>query len=411
MTIPVLMDGAMQPMLDLAFASSAAVDGRVSVTRSGTASTYFDAAGVLRTAAANTPRLDYDPATLAGRGLLIEEARTNLVVNSTTFNSGWTGNGATVNTFVPITLPDGTFGGYRAIDTGLVGVHEMFQALSHISGTTYTASLVAKAGSRQWVTVAFYDGVSAFGAYFDLQNGVIGGSAGGFVAPSSKQMQSLGNGWYRCSITATAGATGGNMLFGIASADGTRSFAGSGNDYIHVYHAQDEAGAFPTSIILSGGSATTRPADVATLPLASLGFNPARFSARIDYQRRDGGTSGGRALFAFTNGSQVSFVNAVQLNTAQVENSTYIGAATGPTASDTAAHKYAFAINSAGTYQDCQDGGVAVLFGVTGWSAPSITQVNLGTDRISSLFLNGWVRRLKLYAATLAGTTLQGMTR
>lgn len=410
MTIPVMMDRTMQPMLDLAFASSAAVDGRVSVTRSGTASTYFDAAGVLRTAAANTPRLDYDPATLAGRGLLIEEARTNLVVNSTTFNSGWTGNGASATILAPTLLPDGTTGGYLIQDTGLLGVHEMFQAITHATTTTYTASIVLKQGSRRWATVAFYDGVTAFGAFFDLQAGVIGGSTG-FTAPTSKQMQSLGNGWYRCSVTGTTSATGGNMFFGIASADGTKSFPGTGSDNIYVFHAQDEAGAFPTSMILSGGSATTRPADVATLPLASLGFNPARFSAQIDYQRRDGGTLGGRALFAFTNGAQASFVNAVQLNTPQVENSTYVGAATGPSAADTAAHKYAFAINNLGTYQDCQDGGVAVLFAVTGWSAPPITQVNLGTDRTASLFLNGWIRRLKLYGSTLAGATLQGMTR
>ena len=45
--------------------------------------TYFDSAGVLQSAAIDVPRLDYDPATLAARGLLIEEARTTSLSNNT----------------------------------------------------------------------------------------------------------------------------------------------------------------------------------------------------------------------------------------------------------------------------------------------------------------------------------------
>ncbi len=47
-----------------------------------TCATYFDSNGVLRTAAANIPRIDYAPSTLVCKGLLIEEARTNLLLNS-----------------------------------------------------------------------------------------------------------------------------------------------------------------------------------------------------------------------------------------------------------------------------------------------------------------------------------------
>ena len=48
----------------------------VTFTRASTA-TYFDATGTMQTAAANTPRWDYDPVTHALNGLLIEEQRTN----------------------------------------------------------------------------------------------------------------------------------------------------------------------------------------------------------------------------------------------------------------------------------------------------------------------------------------------
>jgi hypothetical protein len=52
-------------------------------TRSTTA-TYFDIDGTLQTAAIDEPRIEYDPITRAVRGLLIEEARTNLLLNSDT---------------------------------------------------------------------------------------------------------------------------------------------------------------------------------------------------------------------------------------------------------------------------------------------------------------------------------------
>ena len=47
-------------------------------TRS-TTGTYFDANGVMQTAASNTPRFDHDPVTGVAKGLLVEEQRTNLV--------------------------------------------------------------------------------------------------------------------------------------------------------------------------------------------------------------------------------------------------------------------------------------------------------------------------------------------
>lgn len=48
---------------------------------------YFDSAGVLQQAANNALRLDYNPVTLAPLGVLIEEQRTNLLLNSTTLST------------------------------------------------------------------------------------------------------------------------------------------------------------------------------------------------------------------------------------------------------------------------------------------------------------------------------------
>lgn len=69
------------PRLALDF-TTASLDARVTVTRSLNTATRTNASGILEIVNANLPRFDYDPSTLACKGLLIEEARTNLLLNS-----------------------------------------------------------------------------------------------------------------------------------------------------------------------------------------------------------------------------------------------------------------------------------------------------------------------------------------
>lgn len=73
----------LRPSLLLDFANSGRVDPRMQSTRAS-AATCFGPDGKLRTVAANVPRIDYDPVTGSCLGLLLEEARTNLWLNSAT---------------------------------------------------------------------------------------------------------------------------------------------------------------------------------------------------------------------------------------------------------------------------------------------------------------------------------------
>ncbi len=57
-----------------------------SITRASNAA-YFDSAGKLKTVNTNTSRFDYNPSTLALRGLLVEEQRTNLSSGSEYFET------------------------------------------------------------------------------------------------------------------------------------------------------------------------------------------------------------------------------------------------------------------------------------------------------------------------------------
>ena len=69
------------PSLLLQFAGAETLDSRVTFTRTTTA-TRTNSSGVIESVAINGPRFDYNPTTLAPLGLLIEEQRTNLLLNS-----------------------------------------------------------------------------------------------------------------------------------------------------------------------------------------------------------------------------------------------------------------------------------------------------------------------------------------
>lgn len=68
------------PSLELNFINGSAMDSRITYT--GANGTYFNNAGQLTAALVNAARFDFDPVTFAARGLLVEENRTNLVLNN-----------------------------------------------------------------------------------------------------------------------------------------------------------------------------------------------------------------------------------------------------------------------------------------------------------------------------------------
>ena len=68
------------PAMETAFDFSLGADARITYT--GGNGTRINPNGVIETVATNNQRIDYDPVTLNLRGLIIEESRTNLLLNS-----------------------------------------------------------------------------------------------------------------------------------------------------------------------------------------------------------------------------------------------------------------------------------------------------------------------------------------
>lgn len=73
--------GVSRPALSLAFAGASSLDSRITFTRASIG-TDFDSTGTIVQFGSGSPRFGYDPTTKVPLGLLIEEARTNLFLNS-----------------------------------------------------------------------------------------------------------------------------------------------------------------------------------------------------------------------------------------------------------------------------------------------------------------------------------------
>jgi hypothetical protein len=233
------------------------------------------------------------------KGVLVEGARTNLLLRSQEFDNatGWpTLTNATV-TANSIAAPDGTLTADTLTDNTVNGLHRIVPAgISMTSGTVYTLGIFAKSGTDTKFQLAIPVSVQSSGVYanFNLSNGTVSAS-GGTVLPS---IQALANGWYRCSITITAdgsATTGPFLVYRIDSinASAAPSYAGTGTS-IFIWGAQLEAASFPSSYIPTEGSTVTRAADVITaVPTSGTDYPLSLFA---EFQRVVG-TGGGEHYF------------------------------------------------------------------------------------------------------------------
>lgn len=69
------------PKLALDF-TTASLDSRITLTRSTNNATAINSSGNIAVVNANLPRFDYDPSTLVCKGILVEESRKNILLNS-----------------------------------------------------------------------------------------------------------------------------------------------------------------------------------------------------------------------------------------------------------------------------------------------------------------------------------------
>ena len=133
-------------------------------------------------------------ATRVNSAGLVELVPYNLANYSEQFdNVAWTQSGVTI-TSNSTTAPNGT----TTADT-IAFSSGSFVSQSYTHSGVHTFSIYAKYIGTQWLCVENYNNAD-LAAWFDIQNGVIGTIASGATA----NIENVGNGWYRCSVTMTA---------------------------------------------------------------------------------------------------------------------------------------------------------------------------------------------------------------
>ena len=370
------------------------------VTYQTTPSTYV----ATTSAAYYGPRFDYDPVTLAAKGLLIEQQRTNLLLQSQTFDTGtWSKSDATV-TANATTAPDGTSTADKLAETATTAQHYLFQSAG--SAATHTATIYAKAAERSWIIVT----LNSSNTFFNLSNGTVGSVPGGFTAV----VTDAGNGWYRCSVTATLPASG-PIVFSTSTANNVTSYAGTAGSGIFLWGAQLEAGSFATSYIPTVASQVTRSADVATMTGTNFSswYNATEgtFVASFDQNAVNSEVGYvGEVRTDNNNRIQLFANNGAGQTQLTVRNGGALQADLATTGSITqgAVVKAAYAYK-ASDFATVRDGGAAAT-GLTG-TIPTVASFLIGFSQVASnLELNGHIRQIAYYNTRLPNATLVSLT-
>jgi hypothetical protein len=163
----------------------------------------------------------------------------NMCLRSQEFNqtTPWTATALTV-TADAIAAPDGTMTADRLVETATTANHQITHSTIVTQvGQTYTVSVYAKAGERNWLSIVYTNTTPA--DWFDLATGTVGTSANGGV------MTDAGNGWWRCSITLVSP---GNFspCFHIKTANGqVGTYAGNTSMGLYLWGAQLNRGSTP----------------------------------------------------------------------------------------------------------------------------------------------------------------------
>jgi hypothetical protein len=199
----------------------------------------------------NVPRLTYQNGGGGCPSLLLEKQSTNVILYSEQFDdASWTKNvSVTANAIIS---PDGTQNADKILESASNVQQWAYQSPSMTGAQT--ATIYAKKGERNYIAMAT---AGLDPSYFNLDTGVVVSTASGATA----SITSVGNGWYRCSVS-SASIVGGTFYIVWISYDGVnRSYAGDPSKGVYVWGAQNEASSYPTSYIPTTSSSATRVLD------------------------------------------------------------------------------------------------------------------------------------------------------
>lgn len=383
------------PKLALDF-TTASLDARVTFTRTTDAThpaTYVNSSGYIAAATNDQPRFDYDPVTLACKGLLIEESRTNLFAYSSELdNAYWVKSAGGTGSLPAVTpnsatAPDGTLTADTIVfDTGA-------------GTTTSDQSILSKAVTVTNATVytdSFYLNGTA-GAKLLMRG----------VASSGYTQITLTGSWQRVTLAETSSGTSRGVELGLRQGLGGIGTINS-SVTVAVWGMQLELGAFATSYIPTTTAALTRNADVATMTGTNFSdwFNASE--GTFETQFTSNGYTANGMLFSSTPGNLTATIQAYWTASTTISADGGVNASMSISGAQNTAsnfvyayklNNYAMSINAATPSTDS-----------SGTPPSTLSQLNLG-HRNGSLIGNQHIRKFMYWPQRLTNAEVQSFSK
>lgn len=359
----------------------------------------------------DSARFDYNPTTLAPRGLLIQGSATNLLQQSADYsNAYWNKVNTTIET-TSVTCPDNiSRTTVRVKDSGATNVsHSMRRNFATSNGTTYTLSFWVKKGSTNTFAIQIYADAT-FNTTLSVSN--IDNNtqtiSGGTGVNASATRVAYPNGWYRYAYTFTASsAAAPDINFHPRNLTGTYVAVGDHTDFFGI---QLETGSVASSYIPTGASTVQRAADVCRMTGANFSswFNNTTGTFFVSGEREI--TSDYGRLISANSGSTINYID-LGSDTAgrwniQATSTTQANITAGTVTVNTRFRMAgAFAANSA---QMAFNGTLGTLD--TTVTVPTVSQLDIGVNQ-TPIYLNGRIQTIKFWPTRLPDATLQSLTQ
>ena len=387
------------------------LDSRISLSRASSA-TYFDSSGILQTTSNNKSRYDYNPSTLAKRGLLIEEARTNSIRNNTMkgIAIGTPGTGPTNWAIGAGGIGVSTQRVGTGVESGINYIDVRFYGTPTVSTYTgiYPDQLVSGLITQTW-TGSFWSKLIA-GSFTNTNVNIEireTNSTQVFLTNTLTPI-SLSSALTRFTQTRTlTGATTAFVSLGMVF----QTTTGLPIDFtIRIGLPQLELGAFATSVILTSSAAATRVIEMADVNDISSFYNPIVGALYAKYTPLATGKTCGAVCF-----SDGTLNNRMIIRAMNASNQTaFIGVDSGITSWGTTINSatpnttksiFAYQLNDIAFTRN----GSSVLTDSIA-TIPIVTKLRLGNDGDGSFPLCGYLCQVTYYPVRLTNAELQTIT-
>ena len=382
------------PKLALDF-TTASLDSRVTFTRTTNATnpaTYTNSSGNVTVATNNQPRFDYDPVALTCKGLLIEESRANLVLQSEDIGTTWIQNASPTITLNATTSPAGTLTA-DLVEASIIS-SGVFQTVTVSNATAYTLSYYIKAAPGSTdpiVRIGFGGNVVQYNTstFATIPGGIF----------TTTTVQDVGNGWRRVTMTGTTATTSYNVLI----------YGASSGSKFYVWGAQLEVGAFATSYIPTTTTALTRNADVATMTGTNFSSWWSATIGSVSAWVISKAITGINAIIQF---DDTTLANQICLRGNVANPELYIKATTDQAQIDagTIVVNTAYKLTGAWNTNNCaasQNGATAVTDGSA--TIPSVTQARIGSD--GTTYANAWIQKIMYWPQRITNDEVQAFSK